>query len=53
MQLRTRKYRHHSKRELLSDDEDDVEGGIPSGQRPRQKTSRKIINSLESDEEVE
>lgn len=55
MQLRRRKYRRHSKRELPSEDEDEheVKGDVPLGQRPRQRTSRKIINSLESDEEVE
>lgn len=54
MQLRTRKFRHHSKRELLSEDEDEYEmqDGVLSDQRPRLKTSR-IINSIESDEDIE
>lgn len=56
MQLRMRKYRHHSKRGLSSEDDDEHEverRNILSGQKPRQKTSRKIMISLESDEDVE
>ena len=51
MQLRRRRKRRHSRREIPIDDSEEEDENVDHSLRP--KVSKKKINSIESDEDIE